>query len=423
MDMNLARFGAAVAYGLKRAADENDDEKKEPASPKSESGDDGKNLRRQRARNRAEDLVPMKGFGRGYADYFLPGTFGGTRAGRATMVARALGQDPDLSVSHPNTDQAISSFGGMLGGGAIGAGLGGLAGALTGDLNNAATGATLGFSGGGGLGALAGMAGAGMNRRDQLQKIQDSLAGELARHGTSRLKLDAPQYGALSSLLQPLSGAHRAGQADAYEALRNNTRYAKTPGRHAGYLAAQLGNALQPAGLAVNMAQGIGQNFSARKRMKQAPQPPIEDNYGLNEFGPAKAASAFEFGVKVANTALQGGLGGAALGAGLGGLAGAFAPGEEKTVDEHGRPVKKPKNRLMGALKGALGGGALGGAGGAALGHLAPDMVTRGTQFYNRHTPVPTPSVAVARKAMSNAGEEPFYDTALGDNAAMAVAR
>jgi hypothetical protein len=300
MNSNPARFGAALAYGLKRAADESDDEQdndKEPAAPKANSGDAAGNLRRQRARNRAEDLVPMKGFGRGYADYLLPSTFGGTRAGRATMIAKALGQKPDFSVSHPNTDQMLGSFGGMLGGGAIGAGLGGLAGALTGNLDNAAIGALTGLGVGGTGGSLAGIVGSGMQRREQMQKIQNSLAKELESHGTSRMKLDPPQYGALSSLLQPLSGAHRAGQADAYEALRDNTRYAKTPGRTTGYLAAHI----PYAGAAVQVGQGIGQNFSARKRMKQAPKQPIEDNYGLEEFGPAKAASAFEFGVKLAD--------------------------------------------------------------------------------------------------------------------------
>lgn len=98
------------------------------------------------------------------------------------------------------------------------------------------------------------------------------------------------------------------------------------------------------------------------------------DPYGLKK--EKKAASAFEFGSKVAlelpkldlNSPLaQGGLGGAALGAGLGGLAGLMNPGE----DEHG----KRKSRLMAALKGVLGGGVSGGAAGAAAGHFAPEMV------------------------------------------------
>ena len=277
-------FGSQVKEALVKAADSDKD--KSPASS-------ARNDRKRRAKNRAEDLVPMQGFGRGYADYLLPSTFGGTRAGRATMIAKALGKKPDFSVSHPNTDTLLSSLGGSIFGGMGGMALGGLGGALTGSLENAATGAILGGSLGGGVGSIAGAAGSGMQRREQMQKIQDSLAGELEQHGTSRLKLDAPQYSALSSILQPLSGAHRAGQADAYEALRDNTRYNATPGRTAGYLAAHV----PYAGPLINMGHGMAQNFSARDRMKQdqVPQMPIDDEFGLKEFGRAKAA-AYVFG-------------------------------------------------------------------------------------------------------------------------------
>lgn len=361
MDMNLARLASAVAYNLKRAADENDDEKKEPAGAKSES--EGAS-RRRRARARAEDLVPMQGIGRGLADYLAPGTFGGTRAGRATMIARALGQEPNLSVTNPNTDKAL--IGGMfgLGGGVLGGLVGGLGGALTGDLDNATLGALGGAGIGAGLGYGSGVVASGSDRREEMQHVQDSLAKELEGHGTSRLKLNPPQYSALSSILMPYSGPHRAGQADAYEALKNNTRYSNTPGRHAGYAAQYLGT---PYAAGVGGAQGIAQNFSARKRMKQTPQPPIEDNYGLDEFGPGKAANAFKFGVKLAmDPRLMGGLGGAALGAGVGGLAGLVNPG----VDESG----KRKSRMGSALMGALGGAGVGGLGGAAVGHFAPNQ-------------------------------------------------
>ena len=282
-------FGAHVKEALVKTADSDDD--KSPASS-------ARNDRKRRAKNRAEDLVPMEGFGRGYADYLLPSTFGGTRAGRATMIAKALGKRPDFSVSNPNTDTLLSSLGGGIFGGVGGMALGGLAGAATGRLDNAASGAILGGGLGYGLGNIAGIAGSGMHRREQMQKIQDSLASELEQHGTSRLKLDTPQYSALSSILQPLSGAHRAGQADAYEALRDNTRYNATPGRTAGYLAAHV----PYAGPLINMGHGMAQNFSARDRMKQeqVPQMPIDDEYGLNEFGRAKAkAAAYVFGARM----------------------------------------------------------------------------------------------------------------------------
>ena len=325
-------FGARVKEALVKAAASDDDEADDDKAPASSARND----RKRRAKNRAEDLVPMKGFGRGYADYVMPSTFGGTRAGRATMIAKALGQEPDFSVSHPRTDHILSSLGGGLVGGLGGAALGGLGGALTGNLDNVGFGAILG----GGLGATGGSVlggvGAGMDRREQMQKIQDSLAGELEQHGTSRLKLDAPQYSALSSVLQPFSGAHRAGQADAYEALRDNTRYAKTPGRTAGYLASQLGH----FGPAIRAGHGMAQNFSARNRMKQdrVPKMPIDDEFGLKEFGRAKAAD-----ISLGQSELIAPL----LAASVGGVAGAAL----------GDPKKKLKNALVGAGVGGIAGG------------------------------------------------------------------
>jgi hypothetical protein len=216
-----------------------------------------------------------------------------------------------------------------------------------------------------------------MERREQMQNIQDDLANELEQHGTSRLDLKAPQYGVASSLLMPFSGAHRAGQADAYEALKNNTRYAKTPGRTAGYLASHI----PYVGPLLNMGQGMAQNFSARKRMKQD-QPELADNYGLEEFGSAKAASLREFGAKVAGfnigdlkqhlpAAGVGALGGAALG----GLAGLINPGQDDVYDDEGNVVgRQRRGRFGAALRGALGGGAAGGLAGGAMSAFAPDM-------------------------------------------------
>lgn len=75
-----------------------------------------------------------------------------------------------------------------------------------------------------------------------------------------------------------------------------------------------------------------------------------------------KKSSALSFGEKCAagvdwKSIMHTGLGGAALGAGLGGLAGMVAPGE----DANG----KRRGRLSGALRGALGGGLVGGGAGA----------------------------------------------------------
>lgn len=366
--------------------DDDDDDDEDDAQ------DNPKNERKQRAKNRAKDLLPMKGFGRGYADFLLPGTFGGTRAGRATMIAKALGQKPDFSVAHPNTDTALGSLGGMFMGGIPGALVGAGLGALSSGVDNVSadamlSGALLGGGIGGGIGGAFGIAGAGMNRREKMREIQKSLADELEQHGTSRLKLKTPQYGRASSLLMPFSGAHRAGQADAYEALKNNSRYAKTPGRTAGYLASHI----PYVGTLVSLGQGLGQNFSARKRLKQnRPQQTLTDRYGLEEFGAPKFANdrrledgtttltsgdktmnPLSFGEKVGffgqmnpaelsrvlqHPAALGGLGGATAGA----VSGLIAPGEYEDADGN----MKRRSRLGSALRRAL----MLGAGGAGAG-------------------------------------------------------
>ena len=129
---------------------------------------------------------------------------------------------------------------------------------------------------------------------------------------------------------------------------------------------------------------------------------PPKTDHGLvgKLFG--KSGAAREFGAKLAfelpkldlnNPMAQGGLGGAALGAGMGGLAGALNPGEETTLDEDGRLVKRRKSRLAAALGGALGGGVLGGGAGAALGHFRPDIVDQGMQLLgNKKTAAPPPT-------------------------------
>jgi hypothetical protein len=67
-----------------------------------------------------------------------------------------------------------------------------------------------------------------------------------------------------------------------------------------------------------------------------------------------------------------GGIGGAALG----GLAGLIAPGEEDQYDDMGNVVsRKRRNRFGAALRGVLGGGALGAGAGALAGYAAPNHV------------------------------------------------
>lgn len=83
-----------------------------------------------------------------------------------------------------------------------------------------------------------------------------------------------------------------------------------------------------------------------------------------------KTQSARDFGaaVKLAFLGEYGmpALGGAAIGAGLGGLAGIINPGEEDHYDDNGKVIgRKQRSRLGAALSGALAGGLGGGALGA----------------------------------------------------------
>jgi len=101
------------------------------------------------------------------------------------------------------------------------------------------------------------------------------------------------------------------------------------------------------------------------------------------ETGMIKTESAREFGQKVAfnidlSMLKNPAMGGAALGAGLGGLSGLIAPG----TDENG----KTRSRFGALLRGALGGGAVGGLGGAAgayLGQYDPDYTQKLTKGVN----------------------------------------
>lgn len=88
-----------------------------------------------------------------------------------------------------------------------------------------------------------------------------------------------------------------------------------------------------------------------------------------------QGSAAFQFGYKVALdlsqlTPMTGGLGGAALGAGLGGLHGLISPGQVDSYDDDGNVVgKEQRGRLSGALRGALAGGGVGGALGLGAGY------------------------------------------------------
>lgn len=162
----------------------------------------------------------------------------------------------------------------------------------------------------------------------------------------------------------------------------------------------------------------------------RTPDPAMRQPLGSEGWGrvPApmiKTQSAREFGQKVAfnfnsidwNALKTPAMGGAALGAGLGGLAGLINPGE----DENG----KTRSRFGAMLRGALGGGAMGGLGGAAAGHFAPgqtnDLINKLRYQYTMRTPVPTQAQARTRQNFNAAGEEPFAEDGMVNPAMQAA--
>lgn len=167
----------------------------------------------------AKELVNMDSTGGALADYIVPGLWGGERAGRTQAMADAIGEKTTFGVRHP----MLQSWGYGLGGGALGALLGGgaglLAGGLTGGPRNAEELAPIGALLGGGAGLLGGGLLAGRHRRDEMKRIghfydQDAAEG--------KLKPKNPKFSILSALLMPGRGPHRVGQLEATRAIRGD---------------------------------------------------------------------------------------------------------------------------------------------------------------------------------------------------------
>ena len=429
---HLSLAARAAALSIKLAEDAKEEPKEEPKKDDAPKGGDPQARRRQAARARAKDLLNTSSFGGGVGDYLTPGMWGGHRAGRATQIAQALGQKPSFNLRYPQTSDILSLVGGGLGGAA----LGGLAGAGLGALGgNAGGGAAVGALMGGGIGGAAAPFVARGYRRGEMDRVRDALEDELAINGGANIKPVSPNFGALSSILLPAAGAHRAGQADAYQALKNNERYAPGTGRNLAYMADIGSGFMGPFGMPVPLLRGWAQNFNARGRTAES-KPRQAERYGLNEFAPSnpdadlqalpkaasvkaarvyeaaeavdgmqpkqtyeshkkcapgefgmnKEGSAFEFGIKVAalfgpdkaTLAAGGGLVGGLGGAALGGLHGLMSPGAEDEYDAAGHLVgKKRRSSLMGGLRGAVAGGVLGGVGGGAANLMSEGGVTQ----------------------------------------------
>ena len=215
---------------------------------------------------KSQDIVD-RGVGGALADYVAAPTFGSSRAGRASQMARASGDEPGSLVDYPLTTDALGAVGGGL------VGLGGLAGAslLSSDPNRqigrGVGGATLA------AGSLLGMLLARHMRHKKINDISDRFDQASSEGRTSNPK---PSIGALSSVLLPLGGPHRAGQADAYEAIRDDKPVENSPGRSALYGAstagdiAQMAGAPNPISTLIGIPQGMQQGLNARRRVNAA---------------------------------------------------------------------------------------------------------------------------------------------------------
>jgi hypothetical protein len=206
---------------------------------------------------------------------YVPNTWGNARAGKATTLAKAMGQKVDPSVSHPISSgmlRGLKGVGkGLAYGGLAGAGLGALANIITGggDGLNANTwygrgarGALAGGFGGAGLGALGGgITGLVQNVADRgynVGKIRDDY--NAARDAGQEMDLNAanPNLSRWGALL-PLGGHHRAGSVDALEQLAG--RPARSGGIRGAGRVGTLGYGLGNLGLGA--AVGMGSPLSA----------------------------------------------------------------------------------------------------------------------------------------------------------------
>jgi len=157
----------------------------------------------------AESFIDMDSLGGGLADYLSPVGWGGSRAGRASMLAKSIGEDPGFNVSNPGTSHLLGTLGGVVGGAGIGAGIGALAG-------NAGVGAGIG-------GAVGSLAIPLLLAKLRRKKMEDISAGydEAEEDGTTDKTVEPSEHGFLGKLLFPFSRAYRSGERSAYKKMRD----------------------------------------------------------------------------------------------------------------------------------------------------------------------------------------------------------
>lgn len=204
----------------------------------------------------ADDLLPMDTWSGWLADHLQPATWGGTRAGRGEQMAESIGLEPGFNVRHPVL------------GGLIGATGGGLIGATVGGLTEAAQAATggptadgLGAALGGGVGMLAGMLGSSTLRRDRLKTIAKKFDKTVERDNKP------PEFSGLATYALPFRGAHRTGQIDAYEAMRDDQPVGAHRGRDVMYALRALTSPV-PGSELLDIGHGYYQNLASKQRLR-----------------------------------------------------------------------------------------------------------------------------------------------------------
>lgn len=232
---------------------------KKPVPAKEEEGEEEKEARYLETKSAvaANDINNMQSWTGLAADAFRPDTWGGHRAGRAQQMAEASGQEPGFNVKHPMTASALSGLGGAAVGGLGGVGIGALAGG-TEDPRAMLAGGVLGA----GVGGIAGHLANAFSRRSKMKEINE---GFDTANAAGQVQAKKPELSTAATLLAPARGPHRAGQADAYEAISNDTPVSHSYLRSLGYLAPGL-VPQEYQGLTKSLV-GYGQSLNSHRRI------------------------------------------------------------------------------------------------------------------------------------------------------------
>lgn len=297
------------------------------------------------------------------SDYLLGGTVGLNRAGRAKQLGRAMHRDIPGPLNHPSTSVFLQSVGGGLGGGA----LGGLAGYGLGSLDSkqsAGDGAVLGSTLGVGIGGLAGMLRSLYKRRQAMREVAKAY-----ETGTPLDPEVKPHTGLLNTLLTPLGGPVRSGEADVYEATHgkyhgHQDRVTPDAARTNLNMTTEVGSRIAPLAYPpFALMTGMAQNLNARRRVNK-----VDAENKKQAAAPGMLQQLLDGGRSLVNKVdLKNPVHTGAIGAGVGALGGLAGSALSRDDEEEKSP-----------LQAALLGGGLGGAAGAGVGmlnqHMSPQL-------------------------------------------------